>query len=641
MVLFVVIRRKLYWMVHLSQHLSILYTFLCVVILGGIPYSGGIFLAALNAVIFSILFYNVSWSVWYFVLFGICTVAAYFIQSVLQIPPEMSPEINDLLTLLNTLFISGYTLVIVLTYLRQYSQLQKNRADRLKELDEIKSKFYTNITHEFRTPITVILGAAEQIENKNYKGIKSLLEKIRQNSENLLSLVSQMLNLSKLEAGVMPVNYVRSDIIRFVRYVSESFEILCREQKLSFNFRCQVSTFEMDYDPEKLTQIISNLLINAIKFTPERGKVELTIIPDEEKQRLEISISDTGPGIPEDKINRVFDRFYHFENETNAAGSGLGLSITRELVHLLKGNIKVESKPGSGTTFNIELPVTKLAKPVSHIEQEWATEFFPEKHSEIKSKSVPGSNTVSTVLVIEDNQDVTDYICSLLVKDYKISTAKNGIEGLANALKTIPDIIISDIMMPEMDGIEMLKQLKADIRTSHIPVILLTAKADMESKIEGISTGAEAYLSKPFNKEELFARITTLIRLRKELQKKYSIPDISLNVEVHHQNIEDSFMSRINNFLNKNIDNEEIAVSDICNAMNMSRSQLYRKFGALTNRSVSDYFRSFRLQKAKQILQSTELNVTQVAFEVGFKNLSHFSKSFLNEFGVTPSQTKK
>ena len=294
-----------------------------------------------------------------------------------------------------------------------------------------------------------------------------------------------------------------------------------------------------------------------------------------------------------------------------------------------------------GTQITVILPVTKQAPLESQPEQKWAKEFIPKKQSMLKPKLSPlESDGISTVLIVEDNADVTDYIYSLLENEYQLSTAINGVQGLAEALKSIPDIIISDIMMPEMDGMEMLQQLKADIRTSHIPVILLTAKADMESKIEGISAGAEAYLTKPFHREELFARITALIQLRKELQKKYSVPGISLIEESTMQTTEDSFMKRISDFFNRNIDNEEVAISDICKAMNMSRSQLYRKFGALTNRSVSDYFRSFRLHRAQILLQTSDLNVTQVAFEVGFKNLSHFSKAFSEEFGINPSQLK-
>lgn len=643
-IVFPLIHRRLEWLAHILQHSAIFFTYFIVIKIGGITSCGGIFMAAFSSVVFSIMFYSVSWSIWYFTVFVLCTLAAFIIQSNLKIQPGLSPELNHLFFLINTLFISGLTLAVILIYLHQYTQREIEKAERLKEIDKIKSKFYANITHEFRTPISVILGATDQIENKKQKGLSGMIEKIKRNSNNLLSLVNQMLDLSKLEAKVMPVHFVRGDIMRFIRYLAESFEFLAKKKNLSFNFHALPQYYKMDYEPEKLTQILSNLLGNAIKFTPEKGKVDLTVNINEENQKLVITISDTGIGIPPDKINRVFDRFYRDErsDETIKEGSGLGLSITKELVQLLKGEICVESNSNSGTIFKVFLPITKTAPLETQPEQNWIKEFTPEKQVKTKSKiKVSSTDDISSVLIVEDNADVLDYLCSLLENEYHLTTAKNGKDGLANAVRIIPDIIISDIMMPEMDGIEMVKKLKTDLRTSHIPVIMLTAKADMKSKIEGISTGAEAYLTKPFYKEELFTRITNLIQLRKELQLKYAIPGISFSSEQSHQTREDSFMKRINDFFSKNIDNEDVAISDICEAMHMSRSQLYRKFRALTNRSVNDYFRSFRLNRAKELLQTSEFNVTQVAFEVGFKNLSHFSKSFVKEFGFAPSQLKK
>jgi signal transduction histidine kinase/DNA-binding response OmpR family regulator len=642
MILFVTIKGKLEWLVHISQHMVLFITLFCLVKIGGILNSGGMFLSGLCTVMFTVVFYSIPWSVWYFGLYFIGIIAAHIIQLKLKIPPEMSSDTNSFLTFVNTLFISGLTLAVVLVYLFQYTRMEKEKADRLKELNEIKSKFYTNITHEFRTPITVILGAADQIEGKTNKLQIGLLEKIRQNGRILLSLVNQMLNLSKLEAGVMPVNYVQGDVIRYIRYVSESFEFLSKNKKLSFVFNSGTSSFVMDYDPEKVLQILSNLLGNSIKYTPKGGSIELSLSIIKKTKMLEITISDSGPGIPPDKIKHVFDRFYKVSNNAEPGSSGLGLSITKELVQLLKGEITMESKIGLGTTVKVVLPITKTAPLETLPEQKWVMEYIPLKNRDVKTlpyKSTSDRN--STVLIVEDNLDVTDYINSLLENQYQIISAINGKEGLSKAIETIPDIIISDIMMPEMDGIELLQQLKTDIRTSHIPVIMLTAKSDMESKIEGITLGAEAYLSKPFNKDELFARLASLIKLRKELQKKYSNPVLQLDKKGRQSNIEDSFIQRVCDFFNLNIDNEELAVSDICEAMNMSRSQLYRKFGALTNRTIGDYLRTFRLQRAKELLQKSDLNVTQVAFEVGFKNLSHFSKSFYAEFGISPSQLKK
>ena len=643
LILFPIFPSKLVWMVHLSQHLAILFTFYIVVTLGGIQYSGGIIFAALCAVIYSVMFYSAGWSVWYFALFVCCTSISFVLQSVLQIEPEMSPKVNKFFFLFNTLFLSGLTLAIVLVYLNQYTRFEKERANRLKELNNFKSKFYTNISHEFRTPLTVILGLIDQIERENDNVAKHKLEKIRQNSNNLLSLVEQMLNLSKLDEGVIPVNFVQEDIIRFIKYVSEPFEFISKEKNLTFSFYSPISSLIMDFDPEKLTQIISNLLANAIKFTPEGGSISLSVFPEEKEQKLMIIISDTGIGIPLDKTNLVFERFFQVDNNivANKGSSGLGLSITKELVHLLKGEISIDSQQDSGTKIKVTLPIEKKTLTEPHIKNKWFEEFLPLTLQDFNAnKEISGLDGVSSLLIVEDSDDVRNYICSLFSNEYKISTARNGLEGLKQANELIPDIIISDIMMPEMDGIELLKQLKSNIITSHIPVVLLTAKADMESRIQGISFGAEAYLSKPFNKEELHARIVSLLKLRKELQMRYSTPGMPISTENIHSSSEDVFMDRLNDFFNKNFENDELLIKDICAAMNMSRSQLYRKFKAITNRSITEYFRSFRLYKAKNLLLNSTLNVTQVAFEVGFKNLSHFSQSFSKEFGISPSKIK-
>ena len=638
---FPLVHGKMEWLAHVLQHMAIFITYFIVIKIGGLTNSGGIFIAAFSSVIFSIMFYSIAWSIWYFLVFVLCTLGAFFIQSYLNLPPGLTPEINQVFFLINILFISGLTLSVVLTYLHQYTKREIEKAERLQEIDQLKSKFYTNITHEFRTPISVILGAVDQIESEGHKGVSRMTGKIKQSSKSLLSLVDQMLDLSKLEANAMPVHYVRGDIIRFIRYLAESFDLLAQKKKLEFRFESSVSSFEMDYEPEKLTRILSNLLGNAIKFTPEEGKIALKIEIDPDRKNLGLSIFDNGIGISPDSINRVFDRFYRDESREGASskGSGLGLYITKELVHLLKGQIHVQSEVGSGTTFKVVLPIQQRAPQENPQLHEWMLEPFPEaKEIEREKPPITPAEDMPSVLIVEDNADVSEYICSLLEGRYSLTTAENGLEGLERAFETIPDIIISDIMMPKMDGIEMLKRLRADIRTSHVPVILLTAKADMTSKIEGISAGAEAYLTKPFNKEELFARIAAMIKLREELREKYALPGVLYKGDGFGRTSDDSFMERITDFFVRNIDNEEVAISDICEVMNMSRSQLYRKFKALTDRSVSDYFRSFRLHHARRLLKTTRLNVTQVAFEVGFKNLSHFSKAFVLEFGFPPSK---
>ena len=636
------------WLIHLGHHLQLVVTFYIIVRLGGIHNSGGIILAGLSMVITSISFYSTRWAIWYFSFYFLCMTIVAVLQFRFQYPAEMPQHINHLFFLVNTICISAYTLIIVLVYLKQYSQIEKDKADRLKELDEVKTRLYTNITHEFRTPLTVILGMTDQIAEQPEKWLKKGLSKIRQNGHNLLHLVNQMLDLARLEAGAMPMKMIHGDVISYLKYLAESFQSMAESQKVDLSFQSDTEAFIMDYDAEKLKRIVSNLLSNAIKYNHPGGTVSMQIITDHERTNiLKIKIADTGLGIPGDKLEQIFDRFYRIEDTGNpkAGGSGLGLAITRELVNILDGEIAVKSTYGKGTEFILTFPVSHNASSTDIIPDTWETNHStvmgtgtPEPEGE---GQVPHYEDLPVLLIVEDNKDVCDYLQSLLENEYSIQMAENGKIGLERAGELIPDIILSDVMMPEMDGISMLSELKKDIRTSHIPVIMLTAKADIASRLEGLETGAEAYLEKPFNKEELFIRLRKLVELRSKLRERYSTIPLPQPSEELYFIREDAFMKKLHSAFKENIGDENFGIDQICSIMAMSRAQIYRKFKALTNRSINDYLISFRLHIAKQLLIESDLNVTQVAYQVGFKNLSHFSHRFREEFGINPAAVSK
>ncbi len=633
------------WFPHLTHHLQLVITFYIIVRLGGIHNCGGIILAGLSMVITSISFNSHRWAIWYFSFFvlGILTVA--IIQFNLQLPAEMPPRINHLFFLINTLTITAYTLVIVLVYLGQFTRIEKDKAERLRELDEAKTKLYTNITHEFRTPLTVILGMSEQIEAEPEKWLKRGLEKIKKNSQNLLHLVNQMLDLARLEAGAMPSRMIQNDVIRYLRFLAESFRSLAERNQIHLTFHSEKKSFLMDYDPEKLERIVANLITNAIKYNKPGGEVSITLrIKSGQGDFLVIEVRDSGQGIPEEQLERIFDRFYRVEDKgyQKAGGSGLGLAITRELVRLLKGEIRVESEIHKGSLFRIELPATRRAPLTDGSEKVKVRRgSINESHTHKKSHAPPENESLPILLIVEDNQDVSEYLFSLLEREYAIEIAENGRAGWEKALKLVPDIILTDVMMPEMDGIEMLDRLKKDMRTSHIPVIMLTAKADIDSRLKGYETGAEAYLQKPFNKDELFIRLRKLVELRNELRKRYSSFILPAPSGEKPLQLEDSFMHKLHKAFREYLDDEEFGVEQLCDIMAMSRAQLYRKFSALTDRTLMDYLLSFRLHRAMELLRDSELNVTQVAYQVGFKNLSHFSSRFREEYGFNPSEVKQ
>ena len=445
--------------------------------------------------------------------------------------------------------------------LRQQKLKEKQQhVEKLKELDQAKTKLYTNITHEFRTPLTVIQGLTDQIESealaKNEKHIQANARIVKRNSLQLLALVNQMLDLRKLESGKLPINMVQGDVLIYLKYLLESFHSLAEAKDIRPHFLCEEKELVMDYDPEKLRHIVSNLLSNAIKFTEKGGDVYLMVKSEGVKSEgntspltahssLCIQVKDTGMGIPGEKIPYIFDRFYQVEDDLTrkAGGTGIGLTLTKELVKLLRGEIQVESEIGKGATFSVWLPIQRKAQSIKGIPPALMQPIeIPQIEDELVQfairKPPSDSSERPLVLIIEDNKDVAYYIHSCLEADYELLTAADGQQGIDIAIENVPDIIISDVMMPEKDGLEVCEILKEDERTSHVPIVLLTAKADMESRLAGLKRGADAYLSKPFNKEELFIRLEKLLELRRELQARYSSLDPRpLSAHTHFEDV--------------------------------------------------------------------------------------------------------
>ncbi|MBL7807383.1 MAG: response regulator, partial [Saprospiraceae bacterium] len=423
----------------------------------------------------------------------------------------------------------GYVLclALILYAVRRYDlkrQLAKAEAERLKELDSLKTQLYTNITHEFRTPLTVILGETAQLEAQGGARHQPGLSAIRRQGRHLLRLVNQMLDLAKVEAGSMKINVVQDNVVLFLKYLLETFHSLADNRKIKLHFESDADEFQMDFDPDKLQEIVSNLLSNALKFTSQGGTITLRV---QTGASLVLEVGDTGRGISPEKLPYIFDRFYQADDSMTrpGEGTGIGLTLIKELVQLLGGQIEVESRPGEGTTFRVRLPVTRNAARKETVQAFENQGMMPEisTPAPVFPISVSGIKPDrARLLLVEDNPDVSRYIQGLLHTDYEIITEGNGSKGLESAFRFVPDIIISDVMMPEMDGFELCRRLKTDERTSHIPVVLLTAKADQPSKIEGLRYGADDYLSKPFHPEELFVRLEKLIVLRRRLQERFS-----------------------------------------------------------------------------------------------------------------------
>jgi signal transduction histidine kinase/DNA-binding response OmpR family regulator/Tfp pilus assembly protein PilF len=517
-------------------------------------------------------------------------------------------------------------------------KLAKAETLRLKELDDFKNKLYTNITHEFRTPLTVIMGVNDQIE-----GYEEERRLIRRNSSNLLRLINQILDLSKLESGKAKLNLIQADIIIYLKYLIESFHSLAYSKKINLTFYPDVDELMMDFDREKLEIVISNLLSNAIKFTPEFGKVLVVAkqISHNGNSQLELRVIDSGVGIKEEDLEKVFDRYYQTDNKfsTDEQGTGIGLALTKELIELQNGSVKVKSTVGEGAEFLVHIPVTNNAS-----QQDIESHVIPElRIPETEVKESLKKTDQPVLLIIEDNADVMRYLKGTLDSDYQLLFARNGQQGIDVALEQVPEIIISDVMMPEKDGFEVCDFLKNDERTSHIPIILLTAKADYESRIQGLKRGADAYLAKPFQKDELLVRLEKLLELRVTMQKRFATYTlVSDKVEEEPELvIENAFIQKLRQIVETNMEDPEFGINELCNSVNLSRMQVHRKLKALTGITTTQFIRDIRLEKSLEFLKNPDMNISEVAYQVGFSDPNYYSRSFVQKYGKAPSEYLK
>ncbi|MGA9291851.1 MAG: two-component regulator propeller domain-containing protein [Ignavibacteriaceae bacterium] len=588
-------------------------------------------------------------------------------------------------------FFYGLFSLFTLYWLRRYELNRVELKDKIKldetilkereETDKMKSRFFANISHEFRTPLTLILGPAEKIVSTTSD--KSIIKDagiIKRNSKRLLQLVNQLLDLSRLEAGKLKLEASKNNIVSFVKGIALSFESLSEEKDITLKIESNEEFIEAYFDKEKMLKVLSNILSNAFKFTTQDGKISVSVsechaeldsasliygkIPDKVlndklKNFVEIKIKDTGIGIPQEELSKLFDRFYQVDSSFTKEhqGTGIGLALVKELVELHRGSISVASEIGQWTEFTITLPLGK-----DHLKDEEIVEVkeaninlsetknlipsnIDENNIGINSNNIVAADEDKTIiLIVEDNYDMREYIKESLDKDYIVEEAINGEQGVRKAESIIPDLIISDRMMPKMDGNELTRILKNDERTSHIPIIILTAKSGQESKLEGLETGADDYLTKPFDIKELQVRIKNLINIRKKLQQKISKIEINAfgkkeNISdkpVKLRSIDEKFLNKIQKIVNDHISEEDFSIEELGNEIGMSRSQVLRKIKALTGKSPSLYVRSIRLMKAKKMIENGDGNISEIAYSVGFSSPVYFSKCFKEEFGYSP-----
>ncbi len=529
-----------------------------------------------------------------------------------------------------------------------------------KEIDRLKLVTFTNISHEFRTPLTLITGPLETLLKRvNDVSVKDELLIIWKNAKRLLTLLNQILDLRKLEIGKYRIKLQQADIVNYINDIYNSFELLAKKKHINYQYQHNKQAFISYIDPDVIEKILYNLLSNAFKYTPEGGDIQIVLEVQEEEQTMKIAIKDSGKGIHAKDLDEIFKRFYRAEKSTESGitGSGIGLALCKELVELYEGSISVHSNTEKGSIFEVKLPIYKdVPENMESFDenneaptnQTVLYDFFDEILSSDAvdrnfsfDEDIKIDNRKKTLLIVEDNHDMRQYLYNNFISLYNIVQAANGKEGFDKALIYFPDIVVSDIMMPLMDGNALCNKLKTDIRTSHIPVVLLTAKYGDEYKIEGLQKGADDYINKPFNIEILKVRVQNLIANREKLREVFSQDLMSDTIDIQKDNIDKTFLTKVMEAIENNIADERFTVDTLAKEIGMGRTTFYKKIKTITGHTANDFIKIIRLKKAANLLKTTRKNISEIYFEVGFNNGSYFAQCFQKQFGKLPSEYRE
>ena len=535
---------------------------------------------------------------------------------------------------------------------------QAQLAKKEREVDQLKIEFFMNVSHEFRTPLTLIQGPLEKLMHLvDHHDARRYLQLIQRNTQRLSRLVNQLLDLRQLEQQRYPLRVVKGNLVDFVRETCQSFRYLAEQRTI--NFQCKDETGGLAsswFDADVLDKILYNLLSNAFKYTPDQGRIEVIVSNHPgQKDWVAISVSDTGAGIRRDQLSKIFERFYRVDATASPGGTGIGLSLCQELVRRHQGEITVASTPGRGSTFTAAIPTQATAyqshRVASLRDKEVTHEYAYANHTnspvvdhEVVEEAIvlaqreDSADPRPLVLITDDNADLLRFVQESISSDFIVVTASNGQEAWQKAVTTVPDAIVSDVMMPVMDGLQLVKKLKEDMRTSHIPVVLLTARANDQSQVEGLRWGADDYVTKPFSVDVLTAKLHSLIANRAKLRELFTEADRRGVRQQVRQSTENPFLLKLTEVIDQRMEDASFGTDDICRAMGMSRSQLYRKLSAVTGKSVQEFVKLYRLSRAAEMLCADDHTVTEVANLTGFKYIQSFSRSFKEHYGCTPSQ---
>ena len=535
-------------------------------------------------------------------------------------------------------------------------------AKKLKELNEAKSRFFENVSHELRTPLTLLLGPLEDfIAHSTSDAERHKYVAMRRNGRQLLRMINQLLDVSRIEAGTLRLHASMGDLARFLRIVIEAFESLARQKGIALESKLPDSLYAI-FDEEKMEKAVTNLVSNALKFTPEGGRVSVSASIQKDigatGEMVQIVVCDSGIGISEEDLPRIFERFYQSRGvmERGYGGSGIGLSLAKELVELHGGKISVESKEGKGSAFTVVFPrgngepeeqvgeprpLAARPSPLAELSAVETSLTFDYEGPYSEDRDLDDNARRPLILIVEDHAELRQYMCDTLKEIYRTIASPDGAQGFELASVALPDLIISDVLMPEMSGNELCRRLKNDVRTSHIPVILLTAKADFDSKLVGLECGADDYLTKPFAWEELKIRANNLMDLRRRLRERFSTGDLIEPGEIEFTPMDKVFLRGVWDVVEANMADESFGVEAIGRAVGLSYPQLHRKLKALTGLGPNQFVRIMRLKRARKLIEGSAGTISEIAYSVGFGSPSYFSKCFHRFFGYAPSEIRK
>jgi DNA-binding response OmpR family regulator/nitrogen-specific signal transduction histidine kinase len=530
----------------------------------------------------------------------------------------------------------------------QKSLVEKERYERKKieELDKMKSEFFSNISHEFRTPLSLIINPLEKLVNEDNLSAKDKdrIRLVLKSSNRLLKLTNELMDFSKIEKQLLKPDFELCEIVSMTDEISHLFINLADLMNIEFKINYSFDRLELPIDKGMIEKAIFNLLSNAFKYTSINGviMINLSKFREADTEYVKLSVINTGQGISNENLSKVFDRYYQVNNvqNKNIEGTGIGLALVKSFVELHNGRVEVKSEPNLETCFDIYLPVIQTdfnstgevspAIPKKTIRNTKITEY--------SENLPPKQNYGIRILIVEDEEDIRNYIIEELSSDYKVLSAKNGEEGLNIANETIPDLIITDVMMPVLSGIELCKKLRNQVITSHIPIIILSAKTGIDQQIEGLEMGADVYMIKPFSLDILKVQVQRLISFKQAIYSKYLKETTLIPQDAGTSKLDDDFIRKVLTFIEENMTDSDLNVDQLANCVSLSKVQTYRKVKAISGLSIVEFIRTVRLKKASQLILEDRLNFSEIAFTTGFSTPSYFSKCFHDHFGMTPSE---